>query len=71
MNPVEFYGIAEVLQVKVKDLQDDTGKIVSEVIDAFIQLQLPIQKAILGIAENAVKVQNLEQLQENGEKKNG
>lgn len=66
-NPIEFYGVAEMLQVNVKDLQNDTEKLLSEVIDAFIQLRYSMQKAIVNVIEKAVKEQNIEPPKREGE----
>ena len=47
------------LQVNVKDLQNDTEKLLSEVIDAFIQLRYSMQKAIVNVIEKAIKEQDI------------
>lgn len=60
INPIEFYGVAEMLQVNVTDLQNDTEKLLSEVIDAFIQLRYSMQKAIVNVLERAIKEQDME-----------
>ena len=60
INPIEFYGVTEMLQVDVTNLQDDTEKLLSEVLDAFIRLQFSMQKAVVSVVEKAVKEQNAE-----------
>lgn len=42
------------------DLQNDTEKLLSEVIDAFIQLRYSMQKAVVNVIEKAIKEQNME-----------
>lgn len=60
LNPIEFYGVAKILDVNVAGLQESTEAILSEAIDAFIKLGLPMQKTIVHILEEIVKGQDEE-----------
>ena len=60
LNPIEFYGIAKTLQVGTSALEGDTEEILSETIDAFIKLKLPMQKAIVRNLESVIREEDTE-----------